>query len=103
MYHMLHIRKTVKDDREAVETGMGILGITMHSGQFLAIISAALFGVSPVLCKLVIGEMSPALLAGLLYLGSGIGLLILLLFQGKNPVEVLKRLPSRYRLALFGS
>jgi len=43
----------------------------MYSGQFLAILSAALFGISPVLCKLVIGDMSPALLAGLLYLGSG--------------------------------
>jgi drug/metabolite transporter (DMT)-like permease len=75
----------------------------MYSGQFLAILSAALFGVSPVLCKLVIGEMSPALLAGLLYLGSGIGLLILLLFQGKNPVEELRRLPSNRRLSLFGS
>ena len=75
----------------------------MYSGQFLAILSAALFGVSPVLCKLVIGDMSPALLAGLLYLGSGIGLLILLLFQGKNPVEELRRLPSKHRLALIGS
>lgn len=75
----------------------------MYSGQFLAILSAALFGVSPVLCKLVIGEMSPALLAGLLYFGSGIGLLILLSFQGKNPVEELRRLPSKHRLALIGS
>lgn len=75
----------------------------MYSGQFLAILSAALFGVSPVLCKLVIGDMSPALLAGLLYLGSGIGLLILLLSQGRNPVEELRRLPSKHRLALFGS
>jgi drug/metabolite transporter (DMT)-like permease len=75
----------------------------MYSGQFLAILSAALFGISPVLCKLMIGDMSPALLAGLLYLGSGIGLLILLLFQGKNPVVELKRLPSRHRLALLGS
>jgi drug/metabolite transporter (DMT)-like permease len=75
----------------------------MYSGQLLAILSAALFGVSPVFCKLVIGDMSPALLAGLLYLGSGVGLLILLLCQGKNPVEELRRLPSRHRLALFGS
>lgn len=75
----------------------------MYSGQFLAILSAALFGISPVLCKLVIGEMSPALLAGLLYLGSGIGLQILLLFQGKNSVEEFRRLPDKKRLALFGS
>jgi drug/metabolite transporter (DMT)-like permease len=75
----------------------------MYSGQSLAILSAALFGVSPVLCKLVIGEMSPVLLAGLLYLGSGIGLQILLLFQGKKSVEELRKLPPSRRLALVGS
>lgn len=75
----------------------------MLSGQFLAIFSAVLFGISPVLCKLVIGEMSPALLAGLLYLGSGIGLQLLLLSQGKNSVEELRKLPSKHRLALLGS
>ena len=75
----------------------------MLSGQLLAILSAVLFGVSPVLCKLVIGDMSPALLAGLLYLGSGIGLQILLLFQGKNSVEELRKLSCKNRLALFGS
>jgi len=75
----------------------------MYSGQFLAILSAALFGISPVLCKLVIGDMSPALLAGLLYLGSGIGLQTLLLFQGKNSFEELRRLPNKNRLALVGS
>ena len=56
----------------------------MYSGQFLAILSAALFGVSPVLCKLVIGGMSPVLLAGLLYLGSGIGLSFVLARQRIN-------------------
>jgi drug/metabolite transporter (DMT)-like permease len=75
----------------------------MYSGQFLAILSAALFGISPVLCKLVIGDMSPALLAGLLYFGSGIGLLILLVFQSKNPVEELRSLPLKHRRALIGS
>jgi len=53
----------------------------LKHGPLLATLSAVLFGISPVLCKMVIGEMSPALLAGLLYLGSGIGLQILLLFQ----------------------
>lgn len=40
-------------------------------GPFIALHSAALFGISPTLTKLVMGEMSPVLLAGLLYLGSG--------------------------------
>jgi drug/metabolite transporter (DMT)-like permease len=75
----------------------------MLSGQFLAILSAALFGVSPVLCKLVIGEMSPALLAGLLYLGSGIGLQLLLFFQRRNPIRELQRISPESRLKLLGA
>ncbi|HXE97914.1 MAG TPA: EamA family transporter [Dongiaceae bacterium] len=73
------------------------------SGQFLAILSAALFGVSPVFCKLLIGDMSPALLAGLLYLGSGIGLHLLILFQRKNSMKELRRLSPRHRLNLLGA
>jgi drug/metabolite transporter (DMT)-like permease len=76
---------------------------SMMSGQFLAILSAALFGVSPVLCKLVINEMSPALLAGLLYLGSGIGLQLLLFFQRRNPVRELQRISPESRLKLLGA
>ncbi|MGD0844795.1 MAG: EamA family transporter [Geobacteraceae bacterium] len=75
----------------------------MLSGQFLAILSAALFGISPVLCKLVIGDMSPALLAGLLYLGSGIGLQLLLFFQRRNPVRELQRISPESRLKLLGA
>ncbi len=39
-----------------------------------ALLSAALFGASTPLAKLLLGEVSPLLLAALLYLGSGIGL-----------------------------
>jgi drug/metabolite transporter (DMT)-like permease len=75
----------------------------MLSGQFLAIMSAALFGVSPVLCKMLIGEMSPALLAGLLYLGSGIGLQLYLLLKGRNSFQELSRISSQNRLKLLGA
>ena len=78
-------------------------GRHMLSGQFLAILSAALFGVSPVLCKLMMGEMSPAFLAGLLYLGSGIALQILLLVQRRNSFQELKRLSPQNRLKLSGA
>jgi len=40
-----------------------------------ALASAALFGASTPLAKLLVGEVAPLALAGLLYLGSGIGLL----------------------------
>jgi drug/metabolite transporter (DMT)-like permease len=40
----------------------------------LALLSAALFGASTTAAKLLLGEISPWLLTGLLYLGSGLGL-----------------------------
>lgn len=43
-------------------------------GALSALGAALLFGISPPLAKLLVGELSPILLAGLLYLGSGIGL-----------------------------
>lgn len=42
-----------------------------------ALLAAALFGASTPFAKLLVGHVSPALLAGLLYLGSGIGLSVL--------------------------
>src|SRR5262249_37777762 len=39
-----------------------------------ALLSAALFGASTPLAKLLLGSTSPLLLAGLLYLGAGLGL-----------------------------
>jgi drug/metabolite transporter (DMT)-like permease len=41
-----------------------------------ALIAAALFGASTPLAKLLLGATSPLLLAGLLYLGAGVGLLV---------------------------
>ena len=47
---------------------------TNYSGPLLALASAALFGASTPVAKLLLGVTDPLLLAGLLYLGSGIGL-----------------------------
>ncbi len=44
------------------------------AGPALGLASAALFGASTPLAKLLLGEVDPWLLAGLLYLGTGIGL-----------------------------
>ncbi|WP_298266887.1 DMT family transporter [Geobacter sp.] len=43
-------------------------------GLHAALLSAILFGMSPVACKAIVGQMPASLLAGLLYLGSGLGL-----------------------------
>ncbi|MBS0521376.1 MAG: EamA family transporter [Proteobacteria bacterium] len=62
-----------------------------YTGPVTAIASAVLFGASTPLAKLLLGEgVDPWLLAGLLYLGSGIGLGILHLAQrarGGPPAE----------------
>ena len=48
----------------------------MHRAAIVyALASAALFGASTPFAKILVGEVSPLVLAGLLYLGSGIGLL----------------------------
>ena len=65
-------------------------------GAPLAIVSAVLFGASTPLAKLLLGSgVSPWLLAGILYLGSGIGLSVMHLLRGVTgigPVEAsLKR------------
>ncbi|HLO78357.1 MAG TPA: EamA family transporter [Magnetospirillum sp.] len=49
----------------------------MSRGIACALLSAALFGAGAPLAKLLLGRLDPWLLAGLLYLGSGIGLALL--------------------------
>ncbi len=59
-------------------------------GALLGLASAALFGASTPLAKLLLGEIDPWLLAGLLYLGSGAGLAVVHIgrrFLGIEPPE----------------
>ena len=46
----------------------------MNRGVLYALGAAALFGASTPFAKLLLGEVSPLVLAAILYLGSGIGL-----------------------------
>lgn len=50
--------------------------LSKNPGIFAALGAALLFGASTPFAKLLLGPVSPWLLAGLLYLGSGTGLLI---------------------------
>jgi len=49
----------------------------MNRNVVYALLAAALFGASTPLAKLLAGDVAPVLLAGLLYLGSGLGLSLL--------------------------
>lgn len=48
----------------------------MKTGVLLALLSAALFGASTPLAKIVLGSVDPWTMAGLLYLGAGLGLAV---------------------------
>lgn len=51
------------------------MSMEMNRGIVAALFSAALFGISTPLAKVLLADISPLALAGLLYFGSGVGLL----------------------------
>ncbi|MEO7760461.1 MAG: EamA family transporter [Casimicrobiaceae bacterium] len=53
-----------------------MIDLRLQKYALVALAAAALFGISTPLSKVLLGEVSPQGLAGLLYLGSGIGLLL---------------------------
>lgn len=53
----------------------------MYKGVTYALAAAALFGASTPFAKTLVGHIPPVMLAGLLYLGSGIGLLVWFLIR----------------------
>ena len=77
-------------------------------GIVAALGAAALFGLSTPVAKTLTGEVPPLLLAGLLYLGSGLGLAAVLilrtLFRGRASIVVPRRAGLGWLLAatLFG-
>jgi drug/metabolite transporter (DMT)-like permease len=62
-----------------------------RSPLIFIIISATLFGISTPLAKLLVGDISPLVLAGLLYLGAFIGLSLYTLARKKRVVDQEKR------------
>lgn len=60
-----------------------MIDLHLQRYAFFALMAAALFGASTPLAKLLLGETPPLMLAGLLYLGSGLGLLTIKLISGR--------------------
>lgn len=56
----------------------------MNRNVLYALLAAALFGASTPFAKLLIGDLSPVLLGGLLYLGSGLGLGLIRLVRDRG-------------------
>lgn len=60
----------------------------IRRGGLLAIAAALLFGLSTPAAKAIVGNVNPLLLAGLLYLGSGTGLLLIILLGHRQGVRL---------------
>lgn len=78
----------------------------VNPGVTFALISALLFGLSTPFAKLLVGQVQPLILAGLLYLGSGIGLWLIHLIgkyraDDKRPFTS-HELPYLIAAVLFG-
>ncbi len=59
----------------------------LPAGVGSAILAAALFGASTPCAKLLLGKMPPVLLAGILYLGSGVGLGVVRIIRHRQNTE----------------
>jgi drug/metabolite transporter (DMT)-like permease len=71
-----------------------------------ALAAALLFGIGTPAAKLLVGEMPPLLLAGLLYLGSGLGLALVLAIRRwmrSRPLSAAPPMPRSERRALLGA
>jgi len=67
-------------------------------GIGLALAAAVLFGASAPFAKLLLSDAAPELLAGLLYLGSGLGLGIVWL-RGRYSAEAARETPATMTVA----
>ena len=65
--------------------------------------AALLFGAGTPVAKLLLGHTSPRLLAGLLYLGSGAGLLLLRLVRRAAPVKLTREEIGWLGAAIFSA
>lgn len=77
----------------------------MNKSALYAISAACLFGASTPLAKLMVGETSPVLLGGLLYLGSGLGLALTRVVRDRgwhSPGLASKEWPWLMGAILFG-
>src|SRR4051794_11975255 len=74
---------------------------SMKTGIPLALASAVLFGASTPFAKLLLGTVNPWLMAGLLYIGAGLGLAIVHLSRGVLRLPAIEAPLRRPDMLLF--
>src|SRR5262249_27127401 len=75
--------------RAATREAIGMIddSTRLHTGVACALLAAGLFGASTPFAKLLVGQVPPLLLAGLLYAGSGLGLFVWWLRRRRRRVD----------------
>ena len=58
-----------------------------HKAIFFAILAAALYAVSSPISKLLLKEVPPAMMASFLYLGAGLGMLVVNILRNKKDIR----------------
>ncbi|MBI1771498.1 MAG: EamA family transporter, partial [Burkholderiales bacterium] len=53
----------------------------MNKGVIYALLAAALFGISTPFAKTMVADIAPVMLAGVLYMSSGLGLLLIFILR----------------------
>lgn len=74
--------------------------VLLNQGVLAALGAALLFGGGIPIAKLLLGPVNPWLLAGLLYLGSGLGLALWRLLRNSATVHLGTAKPSGWRVPL---
>ena len=81
--------------------GKPVRGVLPSRGVAYGLASAVLFGMSTPLAKTLVGSVAPLMLAGLLYAGAGVGLLIVLAIRRSVSLQPIA-LPARRDLPWLG-
>ena len=62
----------------------------MRTAILFALLAAALYALNAPLSKLLLSDVAPSMMAALLYLGAGLGMLVLGLLRRSSPSIVIK-------------
>jgi drug/metabolite transporter (DMT)-like permease len=73
--------------------------LARHNAAFTALLAAALFGATTPVAKTLLGSLSPLIVAGLFYLGSGVGLAIGILVQRLRSTTAERQNESRIQVS----
>ena len=86
--------------RKQTNKNITIMSCKYHKAIFHAVLAAALYALSMPFSKLLLEEVPPTMLAAFLYLGAGVGMIILSALRRQRHEQPLRREDLRYTVAM---